>query len=203
MVNTKEERFYFYTVMISFVVISFSFVMFSTEPTITGYVIYPDYEELKPQIQELADNFPLIQHISDGSSICTEIVLSRDEAGNEVSYSYKIKKEDGKISVIDSRYSTYCDGFRDEDFIIKFVSYDRFDELRKNPTCDKFIKGGAGEYFYYLPSKFMNAGGLAECNEEFKDKYCPALYSCIDQTYMAAAKLRCCLPPTTTSKISS
>ena len=29
----------------------------------------------------------------------------------------------------------------------------KFEELTKNPTCDKFIRGGAGEYFYYLPSK--------------------------------------------------
>ncbi len=187
---TKEEKALFYLIIIGFAVTGFTVATFYGSSGITGYITYPTYDEMGAQVKSFVENFGLLAHASDGASMCIRLFLNEEEG---VVYTYDVQKQDGEFIVHESDDSIYCNGITEEDFIITFPSYQQFRELKDNPTCENFMTGGAGEYFYYLPSKFIKIGGNPSCNEEFQEIYCPALYYCAKRENFALNNMDCCL----------
>lgn len=155
---------------------------------LTGHAIYGTKQEVKIELEELLQSFPLTRFVGEGSSICLFIEVSPG-----IIYSYDIAKMDGRLVVSPSN-NWNCDGTEGEDFILKYVSYDAFLEHKNNPTCNAFLSNGRGQNFWYLPSRLWPEGrNMFYCNEEFQEKYCPAIYYCTDpEKAPVPIALECC-----------
>ncbi len=183
-----------YSIVILIVMVCIGTIFFSINKTITGNAVFQigDEETLENKVRELVNDFPLTSHAGDGAEICLLI-----DVGNNEVYSYQIYKNKGRIEVTPNPYSRYCsndiNNLGSEDFVIKYVDYDSFMDHYENPTCERFIKGGAGEDFYYLPSEFIKPGGMPVCDDVFRERYCDAIAQCISKREMHLKGMDCCI----------
>lgn len=151
-----------------------------------------DEETVRQQVIALANNFPPTHYASDGADICLVI-----DAAPNATLSYRLFKNAGVIEVTPSPHSTYCanDIYNrgPEDLVIQYVDYDSFLDHYRDPSCQNFKESGDGEDFYYLPSEFVQEGGMPVCNTLFQERYCPAVRQCLSTKEMRLSGLGCCV----------
>jgi len=151
-----------------------------------------DEETVRQQVIALANNFPPTHYAGDGADICLVI-----DATPNATLSYRLFKNAGVIAVTPSPYSTYCaNDIYDrgpEDLVIQYVDYDSFLDHYQDPSCQNFKESGDGEDFYYLPSEFVQDGGMPVCNALFQERYCPAVRQCLSAKEMRLSGLGCCV----------
>lgn len=140
-------------------------------PTITGMATRTEEIELK--IVELANVTPFLA-VTEDADLCVKV-----EEG-EI-YSYHLTKTD---------ITTDCTG--NEDFIIKYLSYDDLVRSVNMPTCVNFMEGATGRLYYFLPSRFVHLGGVVTCNADFERKYCAIAKACLKESEMEFMGLDCC-----------
>jgi len=183
-----------YTILVIMVVVSIAILSIialkSNSPT--GYVVFDGNEEtLKTQVGEFVRRFPLTALAGDGAEVCLIIT-----AGSE-QYTFDLFKSNGNVEVTAMPYSRYCDNdFNNkgsEDIVIQYVDYDSFVSHLNNPSCELLKSTGAGEDFYYLPSEFVEVGGIPVCNALFQERYCPAVRACASAAEMKTLGFGCCL----------
>lgn len=143
--------------------------------------------EIKSDLYDFANELPITKLAGIGSQICVIV-----DVDNETSYTFSIDKNRDGITISEP-FGWDCGGEYEEDLIIKYLSIADFYEHINEPTCERFKTTGAGEDFYYLPSRFVIRGGDPVCNNEFNKKYCAAVNYCLSKDEMTAGKLDCCL----------
>ena len=124
--------------------------------------------EIKAEVENLlySDLFNSI----DNAEMC--IIIKEDYDYKFHSYDINIKEGIKKVSISDERY---CDGAKDEDFVLSFRDYSLFLEQKQELTLNSFIANNEGIRFYVWPSKFVNKAGKPVVSNEFKEKYCSAV----------------------------
>jgi len=189
----KKEANYSIVVLIVMVCIGVIFFTFiGGHPT--GHVVFQigDEEGLEDKVKDFVNRMPLTRYAGDGAQVCLLI-----DIGNNEVYSFQIFKDSGVIDVSHSPFSRYCsndiNNIGGEDFVIKYVDYGSFIDHYNDPTCEKFIRGGGGKDFYYLPSEFIMDGGIPVCNDLFRERYCNAVAQCITNREMHIRGLDCCI----------
>ncbi|MBW2999384.1 hypothetical protein KY339_01820 [Candidatus Woesearchaeota archaeon] len=194
MKKKREINFFWVSIIFLIIVISFLFLYSPVKESIVGMVtddlIVPQVEtkssdEILEEVESFANKYPLTRYVPD-ANICFLIQFP------EFAYSYDIEKLGPLVTVTNSRYSRYCDGAENEDFIIKYVTYEKFLIHSVNIDLADFKGGGKGEYFYYIPSKFMMPGGDVDCNLEFRERYCGAMYYYMKERELDLFGLDCC-----------
>ncbi len=154
----------------------------------------PNIKTVTSQVSALVSSSPLTQYAADGADMCFLI-----RTGERSFLSFDILKEDGTVHIDPSPASIYCDNTPanegPEDLVIQYVSYDAFLRHVSEPSCEMLKTGGAGREFYYLPSQFVQAGGMPVCDSTFEERYCPAVRACASNAEMRAGGLRCCIEP--------
>lgn len=194
----KEEREKRKTRSAVGIVLSFSllfFLLFSLSSSVS--LAQEDDEQAEQSLQlevaTLVNAFPLTKFAGGGADICIIIPSSDDPAKT---HSYRALKADNETTVTPYPHSTYCENDPNnkgpQDFVIQYVDHESFLDHVQDPSCRNFKTSGAGEDFYYLPSKFMEAGGNPVCNEVFRQRYCPAVQQCLSNAEMKAHGLGCC-----------
>jgi hypothetical protein len=190
----KKEVDYSIVIIIVMVCIGVIFFGFLNYGGVTGKAVFQlgDEETLEDKVTELANKFPLTRYAGDGAEVCLLI-----DVGNNEVYSYQIYKNAGVIEVTSSPFSRYCsndiNNEGSEDIVIKYVDYDSFLDHLDDPTCAKFVRGGAGEDFYFLPSELVIPGGTPVCNNIFSERYCPAVAQCLSKREMHLKGFDCCI----------
>ncbi len=151
-------------------------------------------QDITGQVSTLVSSSPLTRHAADGAELCL-LILTAEQSF----LSFDVLKEDGVVHIDPSPSSIYCDNTPanegPEDFVIQYVSYEAFLRHVRDPSCEMLKTGGAGREFYYLPSQFVEPGGMPVCDSTFKERYCPAVRACATNTEMRAGGLRCCIEP--------
>ncbi len=149
----------------------------SFENTITGMATaIPSAEDVKSEIESALPGMTFMDDISD-VSVCLIVNMDANTA-----YSYDIVKVQGitDVSVSDD---IYCKGEDKEDFIISYVSYDKFKEQFKSDSSFSYFKSTAdGTNFYVLPSKQIASGMLLNDASDFKSSFGNFLNKNFDET---------------------
>ncbi len=151
----------------------------------TSFAVLGTRSDMLREVQGFVDALPFAADLGDGSSVCLQI-----DVGDSV-YAYHLEKQGNEITISESR-NPDCNGETQEDFILKFTSYEAFLDAKSSPTCQKLLNNGRGQNYWFLPSKLWPKGDFPNCNEEFKEKYCPAIYHCMDPQDAPANTLGCC-----------
>jgi len=147
-----------------------------------GYVTLPirSAEDVLIDVKVMsADNS--LKLLSNGTKICVVI-----EIDNTTTYYYELTKTD---SLIETTYK-YCADPNQNNVIIKFNSYDSFSRFKENPK-DFIIKSQNIDY-YVFPSNYVSQGGKINCNPDFQERYCGALYYYFSTEEMRKIGLDCC-----------
>jgi hypothetical protein len=162
-------------------------------PAADGPAEVPD--DLLAQVRAFANSFPLTKKAGNGAEICLLI----DFGDNNVK-SFDIFKDAGLVEVQESQFSRYCNNdpgnSGSEDFIIKYVSYEKFKSSMHTSSCKKLKENAGGKDFYYLPSEFIQEGGKPVCNRLFQVRYCPVIQQCVTNKDMPALGMDCCIVKT-------
>ncbi|MBI2147228.1 hypothetical protein HYU19_01995, partial [Candidatus Woesearchaeota archaeon] len=169
MASTKKGD---YTVLVLFVVVSAALlsILFLKQDTPTGYAVFDgNLDVLKGKVEQFVRTMPLTALAGDGAEVCLIIY------DNENAYTFDLFKSNGQVEVTYNPYSRYCDNdINDhgrEDFVIQYIDYESFLSHAADPACELLKSTGAGQDFYYLPSEFMQQGGVPVCNDLFKERY--------------------------------
>jgi hypothetical protein len=164
-----------------------------TLDSVTGSAVYTgnlDMSEVTAQVEKYAQSMYFLQEAGTYAEICLLINTPRNVL------SFDILKSPEGIKVRHTPFSRYCDNDPQnkgpEDFVLKYVSYEKFLEHAKNPSCEVIKQGGRGEHFYYLPSEFIEEGGKVKCDPYFEERYCPGINKCATKDEMKQ-HARCCL----------
>ncbi len=171
------------TVFILFLLIITVLYFVYQQTTATGRA-FATLDQAKVELQDLVTKLPLMKYFKD-SNFCVQIVMSPT-----IMHSYTIAKT--QTQTIVSASLNDCSEFS-EDLIIRFPTYEKFQDLKKYPTCFKLVNNGRGQNYWFLPSRLWPVGDTPNCNAEFQEKICPAIYYCIDPKNIPGNALSCCI----------
>ena len=166
-------------------------------------------EELRQKVENVSRNL-LLKDTSSGSNFC--IVIPTEEK-RYAYYAYKIATvatvvdaNGTALTITSPPYTSVTEVNVDDcsynsdkyDFVIGYLSYDKFLNLYNNLNFGYFKNGTfkndkMHENDYYLwPSKFLKSPATLVCNGEFSAKYCNAASKYLTPLEMVLSGLTCC-----------
>ena len=165
----------------------------NNNPAITGFateVISTAGAELKENIDATMQTLSLdksANSLGEGAEICLVVETNR------TTYYYKLTKT-GDSALAEEKY---CADQGQDNLIIKFNSYDDLLLAKSKPR--RFIIEQQNTGYYIFPSNYVLQGGEINCNQDFQQKYCEALYRYLSSSEMKRIGLGCCasFAPTT------
>lgn len=149
---------------------------------LTGLQVYnATINDVREDVERLADNLPFTPET--GAQACVLVDMGQDTV-----YSYDLTRSGATTQVEERPHSRYCDNNGQlqgpEDFVIKFTSYDALQRVAEGPSCALLEQAGETGDFHYLPSRFIQEGGMPVCDQEFSQRYCGAVRTCVDADTM-------------------
>ena len=152
----------------------------------TGQAIhFKDAGELQAAVKESLDKnvennefYPLINSMR----LCVQVT---DE---DNSVSYKIIKNSGGVTIREAR--AQCDATENNDFAVKFNSFEAFDLASNSLSCSNLAILHQRNNVYILPSQYVQAGFSLNPEEDYSD-FCDALKLCMSEEKLAEADIEC------------
>lgn len=133
---------------------------------VTGRAVQgtPTKEAVLTEIETAIPNADFLDDISEMSAC---LIVSMD---SNTKYSYEIVKVSG-VTAVTSASSEMCKGTQNEDFILRYISYDALKTHLANPDFNRMKLEADGTYLYVYPSKFIESGMTISNPTEFKQKF--------------------------------
>jgi hypothetical protein len=116
-------------------------------------------------LNDIENTLPKIDFLQDFNNADLCLIVNIDQ---NIKYFYYASNTDGEISAELSDES--CPN--EKDFVISYVSYDKFKEHVNNvPSFQEFRRTSDGTHFYVWPSKQILSGMKLADSEEFKSRF--------------------------------
>ncbi|MBN2421314.1 hypothetical protein JXB27_03485 [Candidatus Woesearchaeota archaeon] len=118
-------------------------------------------------LAEIENAIPKADFLDDISDMSACLIVSMSST---TKYSYELVKVDGVAAVTESS-SEMCKGVQNEDFIVRYISYDALKSHLENPNFNRMKLEADGTYLFVYPSKYIEQGMTISDPAEFKQKF--------------------------------
>ena len=146
-------------------VFAFLLIIDSAEDFTGRAVLEISQGDLLSQVETAVPKFEFLEDVSE-ANFC--LVVNMDAT---TKFSYEVVKI-GEAIAVTSSSSLYCKGQDKEDFILSYVSYEKFKEhLDSTHSLSQLMETGDGTNFYLYPSKQILFGSTLSNPQEFNDKF--------------------------------
>lgn len=195
-IEFKKRELEIITTAFIFIIMVSAKLLFSGATPITGHAIFDSVESAQSSIQEILRTSE-ISTIGSNAKMCIIVKNNTDPV------SFKVRKIGDVFNVNSAPF--YCDGKENEDIVIAFESYDTLLSTKDNGLEDSIpSQDTVNPSLSIWESKYVKAGGLVTCDDDFKKKYCTFITNELSKSEMKSYGITCCNPaPTGSGKIFS